>query len=221
MDTQIAETKICRSCGESKSLDGFAWTAWTSTGKRYRRGMCRVCESTRDRHIWKVNRDARRALKDSVASVPIQDVVFEHQVCSKCGVDQPFDQYNWTSRSVSDLRLGVRRKKAECKTCQAKYYVGYGAENRDALRIRWRRTHYRTKYGLSMERSLELADPEARIAPCPICHEIEKLVMDHDHATGKVRDMICSHCNSMLGYASESIDTLYNAVAYLKKHRGV
>lgn len=44
------------------------------------------------------------------------------------------------------------------------------------------------------------------------CHQ------DHDHATGKPRDVICARCNILLGLADDDISILLLAVAYLKKH---
>lgn len=45
----------------------------------------------------------------------------------------------------------------------------------------------------------------------------EKLHIDHCHATGKVRGLLCPNCNKMLGYAFDNLDILRNAIAYLQK----
>lgn len=52
--------------------------------------------------------------------------------------------------------------------------------------------------------------------PCPLCSVECWLVYDHDHATNKFRGRICWHCNLMLGYARDSVDTLRQAVVYLE-----
>jgi hypothetical protein len=41
------------------------------------------------------------------------------------------------------------------------------------------------------------------------------LHIDHNHTTGKIRGLLCRHCNTMLGYARDSIDNLRNAIQYL------
>lgn len=45
---------------------------------------------------------------------------------------------------------------------------------------------------------------------------IKKLAVDHNHRTGKVRHLLCSSCNCMIGYARENPLTLEKAAAYLR-----
>lgn len=52
---------------------------------------------------------------------------------------------------------------------------------------------------------------------CALCrtHKEETFHVDHDHATGAVRGLLCGECNLMLGKAKDNTDTLSNAIAYL------
>lgn len=50
------------------------------------------------------------------------------------------------------------------------------------------------------------------------CHRI-KLVVDHDHATGKVRGLLCHNCNRALGLLHDNPVTINNALEYLKVQR--
>lgn len=43
---------------------------------------------------------------------------------------------------------------------------------------------------------------------------------DHCHRTGKPRGILCVPCNSMLGFAHDSIEILKKAILYLEKHKG-
>ncbi|MCH9853312.1 MAG: endonuclease VII domain-containing protein [Alphaproteobacteria bacterium] len=58
---------------------------------------------------------------------------------------------------------------------------------------------------------------------CPICQKrsivgvTAKIVADHNHHTGNIRDFICDSCNTGLGRFKNGEDYLSNAIAYLKE----
>ena len=65
---------------------------------------------------------------------------------------------------------------------------------------------------------------------CAICKQPEKartngglgvraLAVDHCHATGKVRGLLCSHCNKAIGSLQDSVEILLAAAYYLLKHQ--
>ena len=45
------------------------------------------------------------------------------------------------------------------------------------------------------------------------------LAVDHCHKTGKVRGLLCSRCNRMLGLAGDKVHILKSAINYLTKER--
>lgn len=45
------------------------------------------------------------------------------------------------------------------------------------------------------------------------------LSVDHDHATGKIRELLCNACNHILGLAKDDKSILLSAAAYLGKHQ--
>lgn len=45
-------------------------------------------------------------------------------------------------------------------------------------------------------------------------------VLDHDHKTGKIRGMVHGRCNHLLGNARDNIETLEQAVDYLRRYNG-
>jgi hypothetical protein len=85
-------------------------------------------------------------------------------------------------------------------------------EQRKRAEIRW-------KYGISLEEYW--AKVEAQDGLCKICGEPStrtNLHIDHDHVTGKIRDLLCMNCNFMLGHAKDSPFRLSRAIAYLRRH---
>lgn len=62
---------------------------------------------------------------------------------------------------------------------------------------------------------------------CAICEEsetklqgenIRSLSVDHNHATGAVRGLLCANCNLAIGYACDDVSVLRRGIAYLEKH---
>ena len=79
------------------------------------------------------------------------------------------------------------------------------------------------KYGITVEQFDEMrVKQEYR---CWICHKHESelgkiLHIDHNHATGKVRALLCMHCNHAIGSFKENVNSLENAINYLVEYNG-
>ena len=64
--------------------------------------------------------------------------------------------------------------------------------------------------------------PHMQLFKCPICHKItvpgltSKVVLDHNHHTGKGRGWICDSCNTRIGRFKEDITLLKNAIKYIE-----
>ena len=82
-----------------------------------------------------------------------------------------------------------------CKDCHHRY----NADRRKAKRIR--------AYG----------EP----GTCVLCRRRKASVLDHDHATGKVRGWLCRQCNAGLGMFGEDPELFERAKAYVTAHRAV
>lgn len=52
---------------------------------------------------------------------------------------------------------------------------------------------------------------------CQICNcHRDVLFVDHDHATGEVRGLLCSRCNGGIGFLGDSRDRLRQALVYMQ-----
>lgn len=85
--------------------------------------------------------------------------------------------------------------------------------NPEQRRLLDRRSRIKRKFGLSIE------EYEAALTrDCAICGSEDRLVLDHDHTSGQVRQALCSSCNTGLGMFGEDRDRLRAAIAYLELH---
>jgi len=65
--------------------------------------------------------------------------------------------------------------------------------------------------------------PKYKPFKCPVCLKrtiplvTSKIVLDHDHVTGKARGWICDSCNTGLGRFKDDVGLLERAIEYLKE----
>lgn len=101
----------------------------------------------------------------------------------------------------------------------------------DALIARWRHQAERaytmakrlqSTYGITLEDYGRMFVEQG--GTCSICRSPQgdrPLVVDHDHATGAVRALLCSNCNAGIGMLKESPEVLARAIEYVDRHRAV
>ena len=91
---------------------------------------------------------------------------------------------------------------------------------RDSRGLEYQRIHARKSiYGITEEQYQALIVLQNNC--CAICMSSangKTLHIDHDHATGKVRSLLCNSCNHLLGNAKDTIELLKAAIKYLRKH---
>lgn len=77
------------------------------------------------------------------------------------------------------------------------------------------------KYGMTLDQYEERVLSQNGV--CAICKKPEtifngNLAVDHCHTSGKVRGLLCSKCNTMLGNVGDSTAILESAIDYLNFH---
>ena len=115
-----------------------------------------------------------------------------------------------------DKILERKRKIYESnKDKQRRRSLQWQKDNPEKKRI----TVLKTVYGLSEDSYRELIDRTKGV--CPICknefdYKRYRVCVDHNHSTGFIRGLICSRCNSGLGFFGDNPESILRAYNYLK-----
>jgi Autographiviridae endonuclease VII len=137
--------------------------------------------------------------------------------CTLCGVDKPLSAYG----KQKGGRFGLHPR---CKRCRRATERARYAANRDAIlaqqkadprrRARQRRYDRLKRYGVAPEVFEALV--AGQDGQCGICERsIEPLCVDHDHATGEIRGLLCTACNIGVGHLGDDPARLRAAARYL------
>ena len=117
------------------------------------------------------------------------------RLCSSCRDDCP--DAACRSCGTMTLRVNLRVRGTICSRC---------LKDKNLRRL----------YGISLkEYETTLV---AQGGGCAICQTTHDLVVDHDHANGKVRKVLCRNCNSGLGQFRDNPALLRVAANYLEDH---
>jgi hypothetical protein len=142
------------------------------------------------------------------------------RICNKCGKSKPANEKYFAPRDGDRLR-------GWCRVCDIAYKTDYARKNRHRWKERasayQRKRSYKLKYGLTVEQYEEMA--AAQDWKCSICRrryfkQPRRLCVDHDHATGAVRGLLCVACNRGIGYFEDNPDRLRAAAVYLEVQVG-
>jgi hypothetical protein len=111
------------------------------------------------------------------------------------------------------------RRKYQREYARSRYGPEQNAKNKA-----WRKEHRdkcnayarKCKYGLSADEFSAMLVGQG--GACAICHKglVEKNV-DHSHASGRVRGILCNKCNLALGMADDSPDRLRAMAEYIER----
>ena len=108
-------------------------------------------------------------------------------------------------RKVKEWRKANPQKRAKKKKKEGK---------QDYVRSKY----YRANYGITLSTYNEMFMSQQGC--CAICGEHQsnikkRLSVDHCHTTGRIRKLLCQHCNTLLGMAKDNTEILQNAINYL------
>jgi hypothetical protein len=189
--------KLCPDCGEWKLVEDFPANARRTDG---RGTYCRDCNKARCRAAY----ERRRAAEGKVAKRQVpQPTDPRLRRCPDCERVQPLTAFP---------RSGSGRG-TYCKPC-------HNARGKQSVASRGGSRHYHLtrRYGISATEVDALIEAQGGV--CLICEERPAEHVDHDHATGAVRGILCFGCNGGLGQFRDRVDIMRNAIEYLEGHSG-
>ncbi len=134
-------------------------------------------------------------------------VIPRHKRCSRCKKRKSSTEFS-PHKGRSD---GLQSR---CKSCRTDLELA--RRQTGAIRV----YQINRLYGLSSTGYAALLDMQG--GTCAICRQVyaaEKLCIDHDHATGKIRGILCNPCNTGLGFFKDNPDRLHSALDYLAANR--
>jgi len=93
--------------------------------------------------------------------------------------------------------------------------------NPEKFKLMCRRSNLKRTWGLTLEQKAQIVKSQNN--RCAICSNIfqNKICIDHDHNTGKIRQLLCVACNAGIGNFKENILILKSAISYIEKWKGV
>jgi hypothetical protein len=122
------------------------------------------------------------------------------------------------------MDLNSKASKINCKWSQTLPTT----EDKKEYQRRWRKLHpekakehnLKKSFGISLQNYKDKLKEQNNV--CAICFKPElaarDLAVDHCHTTGKIRGLLCTNCNKLLGHAKDNVEILQSAINYLNKH---
>ena len=130
----------------------------------------------------------------------------DEKQCRVCLLVLPLDKFH----------NDAARKDGKANSCRLCYNANTRAKYDPAKK---KAQHLKYLYGITIEEYNEKLERQGN--GCAICGikipggNGKHFYVDHDHATGQVRDLLCHNCNYVIGYAREDIEILRAVARYL------
>ncbi|MFE3450210.1 endonuclease VII domain-containing protein [Nonomuraea sp. NPDC059194] len=188
------EAKRCPDCGESKAFSEFGLNKRMADGlARY----CKACFRVRYAQSYRKRKaEQGKAVRERVVAPE------GHKYCPRCLEIKVVAEFG-RNRSNED---GLT---AYCKPCHVQVMredriKNHGSERNYLLKYR---------YGITEDDYERMLAQQGGL--CAICQVVPGTHVDHCHATGLVRGVLCFNCNNGLGHFQDSVVLMEVAALYL------
>jgi hypothetical protein len=192
------EYKYCRDCGHKRPLADF------SSNRRSRDGLAFYCRDHLAERAAR-SREARRTEPVRYRSRPRGvDVPAGSKWCPDCGAVKP-------EREFARSRASSTGVASYCLPC-------HNERGKRSIKKRGgsRTYHLTRRYGITAEEADAMLAEQGGV--CAICKAAPAAHVDHDHATGAVRALLCFNCNGGLGQFKDDPHLLHAAAYYVQFH---
>lgn len=118
-------------------------------------------------------------------------------------------------------------KPKKCKTCNSVFVPSNPCNIYCSAECKGKNAYYKRNYKITDRDLKEMKELQQN--KCFLCgsdgfligknNHKEKLAVDHDHETGKVRKLLCHNCNRGLGLFKDNSELLRKAAVYVEEHR--
>ena len=162
------------------------------------------------------------------------------KACNRCGEVKPDTEEFFRRYCKSGDLTWQKKRKVICRVCESKYSRKWNLSHPDAARthlqnrknkpdfkIKQRERNLKKSWGLSSREYSELL--LAQGSRCAICFSLDPsdasggrdkhFHVDHCHATGKIRGLLCGRCNKAVGLVKDSVETALQMALYLERNR--
>lgn len=146
--------------------------------------------------------------------------------CTVCGVIWPCEPLRPKLSSCDECRREYKRRWSaahystdEGQRARRQNARDYYARNRNTFNDRHLRRALKD-LSLSLEAYEQMLKDQG--GQCAICGEVEsgrfsRLAIDHNHATGEVRGLLCGRCNKAIGLLRDDPEIVMNTLKYLTR----
>lgn len=135
--------------------------------------------------------------------------------------------YRRNRLKVTQLQKEYRLRNLEKCKARVQRYKENNREKIAAYRKKWERQNAHRRFEASLKRRYRITSHiyytilRKQKGGCALCECKEgrkggRLFIDHCHKSKKVRGLLCTKCNSILGMANDRVDLLRKAIKYLK-----
>lgn len=135
--------------------------------------------------------------------------IFETKRCFRCKQIKPVSEF---------YRSNTRYYQRECKICNKERK--YAWHHTDSGKISSANTKLKRRYGITLEeyeKMLESVGGRCEICGASNSDHGHRLGVDHNHATGEIRGILCKSCNVAISRFKDDASIMRRASEYISR----